>query len=91
MRIAARNKNAAIRYLHIYNQTTSPPAANTIPIESYPLPIGSAAGSPPVVLNFPAGIEGTVGLVVAISVNEHKYDATGLTVADHWFFGEYYS
>ena len=90
MRVSVRNKNAAVRYLGIYNRTTSPPSASEIPIESYPLPIGTAVGAPPTILNFLAGLEGTTGLVLAISINELLYDATGLTAADHWFQGEYY-
>lgn len=84
------NKNAALRYLHLYDKTSAP-VGSDVPVCSLPIPAGSA--TVPGVLSLTdaffsqGGRRFTAGIAVGVSTAEGSH--TAATASDHDISGSY--
>lgn len=91
--ITAHNKNAAARYLQIFNLTASPTDDSSVPIFSFFLPAGTATN--PGIREIGQDFFGTqgyylsTGLSWGISVDAGVFNETGVTASEHQINGTY--
>lgn len=86
LHVVAYNYNATKRYLQIHNKATAPTAGNT-PVESHPIPAGSADSPGAVELTWLGGLALSVGVAIGISTVGATF--TAATTTDHVVNGEY--
>lgn len=88
--LCATNRNASLRWLQVFNQTTAPASSN-VPIFQVPLPPGGSTTPTSVIIGEDffsnQGINLSTGISVGVSTASGSY--TAATSADHDIFATY--
>ena len=82
--IIAINATAAVVYLKLYDQATVPVCGTSVPVQTYPVPFGSASSGGGLAADFPVGMQFYKGigfcLTGGIADNDNSVATTGVAI-----------